>query len=126
MEGSAAATITTDIANGEKAKARDIIAAIRTVQRIEQEQRPATPEEKRVLSRFGGFGAVAKSLFPHPVTGHYKDAGWLVLGEELRALLSPVEYDSAKRTVFNAFYTSPIVVAAMHQAIVNGPESLRG
>ena len=33
------------IASGEKAKARDILAAIRTLKAIEQEQRPATPEE---------------------------------------------------------------------------------
>ena len=32
-------------------------------------------------------------------------------------LLSPEEYESAKRTTFNAFYTSPIVIGAMHQAI---------
>src|SRR5581483_1798113 len=40
------------IASGEKAKARDILAAIRTLKAIEQEQREATPEEKQTLSRF--------------------------------------------------------------------------
>jgi SAM-dependent methyltransferase len=70
-----------------------------------------------VLSRFGGFGAVALSLFPDPATGRYKDASWQVLGEELQALLSPEEYASARRTTFNAFYTSPAVIAAIHYAI---------
>ncbi len=32
-------------------------------------------------------------------------------------MLSPEEYDSAKRTTFNAFYTSPTVIAAIHEAI---------
>ncbi len=32
-------------------------------------------------------------------------------------MLSPEEYDSAKRTTFNAFYTSPTVIAAIHAAI---------
>ena len=32
-------------------------------------------------------------------------------------LLSPEEYDSARRTTFNAFYTSPTVIAAMHAAL---------
>jgi N12 class adenine-specific DNA methylase/SAM-dependent methyltransferase len=105
------------VASGEKAKARDIIAAIRTLQTIENEHRPATPAERQTLSRFGGFGAVALSLFPDPVSGRYKDAGWQALGEELKSLLSPEEYDSAKRTTFNAFYTSPDVIAAMHRAI---------
>jgi len=67
--------------------------------------------------RFAGFGAVALSIFPNPVTGDYKDAGWRTLGEELKALLSQAEYDSAKRTTFNAFYTSPVVMGAMHDAL---------
>ncbi len=104
------------IASGEKAKARDIIAAIRTLKTIEQEQRPATEAEKSVVARFGGFGPVALSIFPDPVTGTYKE-GWQALGEELKTLLTPAEYDSAKRTTFNAFYTSPAVIAAMHDAI---------
>jgi len=107
----------TPMASGEKTKARDIIAAIRTVKAIEQEQRHATPEEKQTLTRFSGFGPVALSIFPDPVTGKYKDAGWQALGEELKTLLTPEEYDSAKRTTFNAFYTSPTVIAGMHEAI---------
>jgi N12 class adenine-specific DNA methylase len=105
------------IASGEKGKARDILAAIRAVKKIEQEQRPATPEEKQTLARFAGFGPVALSIFPNPVTGKYKDAGWQALGEELKSLLPPAEYDSAKRTTFNAFYTSPVVITAIHDGI---------
>jgi N12 class adenine-specific DNA methylase len=105
------------IAGGEKAKARDIIAAIRTLQQVERERRPATESERQTLARFGGFGAVALSLFPDPASGRYKDAGWQALGDELQSLLTPEEYDSAKRTVFNAFYTSPTVIAAMHRAL---------
>lgn len=60
---------------------------------------------------------MALSIFPDPVTGRFKDAGWQVLGEELKALLSPEEYESARRTTFNAFYTSPTVIAAIHDAI---------
>ena len=105
------------LAGGEKSKARDILAAIRAVQHIEQEQRQATPEERETLSRFSGFGPVALSIFPDPVTGHYKDATWQALGEELKTLLTPEEYASAKRTTFNAFYTSPAVITAMHEAL---------
>jgi hypothetical protein len=56
------------IASGEKAKARDILAAIHTVKRIEQEQRLATDVERETLVRFAGFGAVALSIFPDPVS----------------------------------------------------------
>src|SRR5262249_54041353 len=93
------------IASGEKAKARDILAAVRVVKRIDHEHQPATPEERQALVRFAGFGPVALSIFPDPVTGQYKDAAWQELGEDLNALLTPEEYDSAKRTTFNAFYT---------------------
>ena len=93
------------------------MAAIKTLKTIEKEQRLATSEEKQILSRFGGFGAVALSIFPEPVSGRFKDASWQALGEELKSLLTPDEYDSAKRTTFNAFYTSPTVISAIHRAI---------
>jgi len=50
---------------------------------------------RRALNSFGtlevvgdaGFGPVALSIFLNPVTGHYKDAGWQEVGEELESLL---------------------------------------
>jgi predicted RNA methylase len=116
MEGTDTTT-SPQVASGAKGKARDIIAAIRTLQTIEREKRPATAGERQTLARFGGFAAVALSIFPDPVTGRYKDVGWQALGDELKTLLSPEEYDSAKRTTFNAFYTAPIVIQAMHLGV---------
>jgi N12 class adenine-specific DNA methylase len=104
------------IASGEKTKARDILAAIRTLKNVENEERPATSDEIQALARFCGFGPVALSIFPDPVTGRYKD-GWEALGADLATMLSPAEYDSAKRTTFNAFYTSPTVITAIHDAV---------
>src|SRR5262249_32666957 len=101
------------ISSGEKGKARDILAAIRALKRVQEEKRPGTVEEREVLSRFAGFGPVALSIFPDPVTGRYKDRTWQALGEELKTLLTPEEYESAKRTTFNAFYTSPTVIRAI-------------
>jgi N12 class adenine-specific DNA methylase/predicted RNA methylase len=105
------------IASGEKTKARDIIAAIRTLHEVERERRHATEAERQTLARFGGFGAVALSIFPDPVTGKYKDTGWQTIGESLGSLLTPEEYDSAKRTTFSQYFTSPVVMAAMHTAL---------
>ena len=105
------------MASGEKSKARDLIAAIRTLLLIEREQRPATADERDTLARFAGFGPVALSLFPDPVTGRFKDESWQLLGEELQGLLNSEEYASARRTTFNAFYTSPTVITAIHEAI---------
>lgn len=60
---------------------------------------------------------MALSIFPDPTTGQYKDDGWRQLGEELQQLLTSEEYASVKRTTFNAFYTSPTVIKAIHEAI---------
>jgi N12 class adenine-specific DNA methylase len=117
MEGTDTTAAPPVIASGEKAKARDIVAAIRTLKQIEREHRPATGPERQTLGRFGGFGAVALSLFPDPVSGRYKDAGWQALGDELQSLLSPEDYDSARRTVFSQFFTSPTVMAGLHAAL---------
>ena len=105
------------IASGEKAKARDILAAVHVLKTVDREKRPATTEERQTLARFAGFGPVALSIFPDPVTGRYKDASWQEVGEELATLLTPEEYASAKRTTFNAFYTSPTVITAMHEGL---------
>jgi len=105
------------MASGEKAKARDLLNAIRTLKLVEKDHRPATEHERKALARFSGFGPVALRLFPDPVTGLYKDHLWQVLGDELKDLLSADEYASAKRTTFNAFYTSPLVIEAMHDAL---------
>lgn len=84
---------------------------------VERERRPAEAEEKLTLARFWGFGPVALGVFPDPVTDRYKDESWKALGEELKSLLTTEEYESAKRTTFNAFYTSPTVIRSVHEAI---------
>src|SRR5207253_11263270 len=71
-------------ASGEKAKAQDILSAIRVLKWVERDKRELAPAERQVLSRFAGFGPVALSVFPDPVTGTYKDASWQALGEELK------------------------------------------
>ena len=106
-----------DVSRGDKAKARDILAAICTLKALDETQRPATPDERQILMRFPGCGPVALVLFPDPVTGQYHDAGWQQLGDQLQALLTPEDYASAKRTTFTAFYTSPLVIRAMHDAL---------
>jgi N12 class adenine-specific DNA methylase len=102
---------------GDKAKALATLAAIRTLKQIEKEQRPATREERKVLARFSGFGPLALRIFPDPITNSYHSPDWKALGKELKELLTPKEYESAKRTTFNAFYTSPIIMQGIHDAI---------
>ena len=56
------------LAAGWKARAADNLAAIRLMQRIEGETRPATAEEQAILARFVGYGAgdLANTLFRRP------------------------------------------------------------
>src|SRR5262245_56774053 len=110
-----------NIVSGARAKAQDLLAAIRTLQRIEREQRPATSTERRLLARFPGFGPMALRLFPDPVTGTYRDGAWQEMGEALQSLLTPEEYASAKRATFTVFDTAPVVMQVMHDALVLEP-----
>jgi hypothetical protein len=94
---------------GEKAKGRDIIAALRTLKEIGG--REPAESERAILRRFPGFGCVALSIFPDPRTRQFKE-GWEQIGRALQDLLTEDEYASARRTTFNAFYTSPVVMRA--------------
>ena len=110
-------TAVPELAAGEAGKARDLLAAVRALRAVEAAGRPAIPAEADALARFPGFGPVALSLFPNPATGAYKDAAWQARGEELRSLLTPDEYASARRTTFTAFYTPPAVMRAALAAL---------
>ena len=91
-------------------KIRANLAAIRALQTIEQEQRPATPQEQATLVRYTGWGAAAALFQTHPPP-EFEPAA-----TDLRALLSEEEYASARATTPNAHYTSPDVTRIMHTA----------
>ena len=106
-------------ASGAKGKARDLLAALRLLKLLEGmegEGRITSDEEKRILARFPGFGALANEIFPDPATGAFKP-GWETLGGELQELLSTEEYASAKRSTYNAFYTAQPVMQAIYAAL---------
>ena len=106
-----------ETAAGAVGKARDLLAAVRTLKAVERAGRAATAAERDDLARFPGFGPVALTIFPNPATGRYSDAGWQARGEELAALLTPDEYASAKRTTFSQYFTAPAVMAALHAGL---------
>jgi N12 class adenine-specific DNA methylase len=92
-------------------KARDNLAAIRTLKKLEGENRDATKEEKRSLSRYVGWGAMSAAFDWHP------PAEWAQIAGELKESLTPEEYGSARASTPNAHYTSPLVIAAVWQAM---------
>ena len=96
---------------GLKEKARDNVAAIRTLKLIEGESREATHDEKAVLSRYTGWGALSNVFHPYP------RSDWEAFGREVRQHLTPEEYESARGSTPNAHFTSPMVVQALWQAM---------
>ena len=84
-------------AGGEKTKYQYNVTAIRTLKQIEGEGRLATPEEQEVLSRYVGWGGISKAFDPD-------DPKWAREYAELKELLTPEEYNSARSTVLNAHY----------------------
>lgn len=88
---------------GAKTKFRANVDAIRTLKAIEAEKRPATAEEKETLSKYVGWGALAKAFDKN-------DEKWAAEYKDLAELLTPQEYAQARSTVNDAFYTSPTVI----------------
>ena len=89
---------------GEKFAAN--VKAIRTLKRIEAEERLATPEEQEVLSRYVGWGGLADCFDER----HSKY-------QELKSLLDEDEYTAARASSLTAFYTSPVIIEAMYKAL---------
>ena len=97
---------------GAKMKFRANVDAIRTLKTLEAEKRPATAEEKEILSKYVGWGALAKAFDKN-------DEKWVTEYKELSKLLTPQEYAQARSTVNDAFYTSPTVIDGIFEALGN-------
>ncbi len=96
---------------GAKTRYQWNIDAIRTLKQIESENRLATPEEQKVLSKFVGWGGLSQAF-------DKENAGWSKEYAELKELLSDEEYSAARSTVNNAFYTSPEIAMCINSALV--------
>lgn len=98
-----------------KDRLQRIIEAVKLLKQLEDEERLANPEEQHTLAQFTGFGAVANIAF-RDTEGNFRK-GYEALGQELENLLTSQELRSARRSTPNAFYTSPIVMQAMYEAL---------
>ena len=97
---------------GAKARFRANMDAITTIKRIEAEGRAATVEEQETLSRYTGWGAIPDAF------GENK-GDWAKEYAELKAALTPEEYEAVRSSTLNAHYTSPTVIRAIYDALVN-------
>ena len=77
---------------GPKTRYQWNIDAICTLKQIEAENRLATPEEQKVLSKFVGWGGLSQAF-------DEENAGWSKEYAELKDLLSDEEYGAAKHSV---------------------------
>lgn len=83
-------------------------SAIQLLNKLESEHRLAQPYEQNVLSEYVGWGGLSdyfKEDNPHYL--------------ELRELLTEDEYESARESTLTAFYTPPVVIKAVYQALEN-------
>ncbi len=95
---------------GAKTKFRANVEAIRTLKTVEAEKRPATADEKEIMSKYVGWGALSKAFDKN-------DEKWAAEYKELSELLTPEEYRQARASVNDAFYTSPTVIDGIYEAL---------
>lgn len=97
-------------AGGQKTKYQNNVAAIRLLKDLEAQGRGATPEEQEVLSRYVGWGGIPQAF-------DEANEKWTSEYAELKTLLTPEEYASARGSTLNAHFTSPTVIEGMYQAL---------
>ena len=95
-----------------KEKFKRNIEAIRTLEKIEGENRIATPEEQKILAQYVGWGGLADAF-------DEGKSAWAGEYQELKSLLSEAEYASARESTLNAHYTSPAIIRSIYEALEN-------
>ena len=85
--------------------------AIKTLKQIEAEGRYATSVEQKVLARYVGWGGLSQAF-------DEKNESWHSEYTALKELLTESEYQDARETVTNAFYTPPEVTGAIYSALM--------
>jgi N12 class adenine-specific DNA methylase len=100
------------VGNGTpRQKAAANLEAIRLLQFLEREQRAASDEEKRILVRYTGWGALPQVFQPSPAPE------WQPAATELKELLSEADYVAARASTPNAHYTSAPVITAIWETL---------
>ena len=95
---------------GPKQKFRANIMAIQLLKKCEEENRPATPDEQKILSGYVGWGGLADAF-------DERKGNWATEYLELKTVLTPEEYTAARASTLNAHYTSPTVIHAIYDAV---------
>ncbi len=86
------------------------IDAIKVLKACQEENSIATKVDQEVLSKYVGWGGLAEA---------FDETKWGKEYLELKTLLTEDEYTAARESTLTAFYTQPVVVNAMYEAISN-------
>ena len=79
--------------SGAKSRYKNNVSAIRLVKRLNASGKAASAEERKILALYSGWGGLGKAFDD-------KDESWQKEYSELKELLSPEEYESARATLF--------------------------
>ena len=95
---------------GAKEKFRNNMSAIRLLHDLQIENRLATPGEQETLAKYVGWGGLSMAFDSN-------NAAWADEYKELKSALSDEEYHAAMESTLTAFYTPPVVIKAMYEAL---------
>lgn len=84
------------------------ISAITLLKQLESENRSATPDEQTVLAKYVGWGGLSEYF--KESNPHY---------DEIKNLLTENEYDSARASTLDSFYTPPIIIDSIYAVLKN-------
>lgn len=129
------------VPGGNVTRAKANIEAVRLLKKLNEEKRDATPEEKKRLAQFTGWGSLAQEVFNTeyayaaqyekrfdgglPPALRYADdkkrsdyARWkknygTALHPDLGGMMTAQEWDAAEKSTLNAHYTDRKVIGAM-------------
>ena len=97
---------------GPSEKARDNIAAIELLKNLQKQGRQATSSQQAVLARYVGWGGL-KGAFPD----QRGETRLVTIGERLQEVLTTEEYESARRSIQFAHYTSEDVIGFIWETV---------
>ena len=95
---------------GAKTRFKNNVVAIRLANFLYDRNATATDAEKKVLSQFVGWGGLAQAF-------DEKNESWKKEYAELKKLLSAEDYEQARSSTLNAFYTAKDVIGGIYAAL---------
>ena len=95
---------------GARTRFKNNVAAIRLINFLDERGAMATDAEKKVLSQFVGWGGLSQAF-------DEKNESWKKEYAELKTLLSAEDYEQARSSTLNAYYTAKDVIGGIYAAL---------